>query len=116
MLTLLLTAGAELVAFVLRLAARNLYAACALAVSALSVLSYVFEEVFKEGHAGRSLTDSDTGLLVLELSILALALLSLGRFSRAFPWTRIFFWLGWALNLALIGVFAYVLALWRGFA
>lgn len=110
MLTLLLTAGAELVAFVLRLAARNLYAGWALVVSALPALAYVMDEFFRDLRGARGLTDSDTGMLGLELSVVTLAVLARGRFSR------LFFWLGWTLNLGLIGVFVYVLALWRPFA
>jgi hypothetical protein len=53
--------------------------------------------------------DSDAQLLGIELAILSLALLSQWRFSR------LFFWLGWTLNAALIGVFGYVLFLWHPF-
>ena len=56
------------------------------------------------------MTQSDAEFLAAELAILALALVSLWRFGR------LCFWLGWTLNLALIGIFVYLAFFWHPFA
>jgi hypothetical protein len=56
------------------------------------------------------MTASDRQFLAVELAILSLALLSRWCFSR------LLFWTAWLLNLALVGIFGYVVFLWRPFA
>jgi hypothetical protein len=107
---LVLTASAEALALVLRLSAKNVYAVWVLAVSTLPALSQVANDFLKDLPRSRGLTDSDMGLLGLELAIVALALLSQWRLSR------LLFWTGWALNVTLTAVLAYVIVEWRPFA
>ena len=109
MLILVLTAGMETLALVLRLAAKNVYAMWALALSTLPALGQVAQDSYEDLLRHRGMTQSDAQLVGLELAIVALALLSRWRFSR------LFFWLGWTLNLTLIAVLAWVIALWRPF-
>jgi hypothetical protein len=98
-----------MLALVLRFTARSAYSAWALGLSTVPALTQVASEFREDFLKQRGMTDSDAQLLGLELAILSLALLSQWRFSR------LFFWLGWALNAALIGVFGYVLFLWHPF-
>lgn len=106
----LLTAGAEILALVLRLAAMNVYAMWALALSTVPLLTQVAQE-FQEALSRRgNLNGANLELAGVEVVIVALALLSGWRFSR------LLFWLGWTLNLTLVALFGYILVLWHPFA
>ncbi len=116
MLILLLTACAEILALILRLTGWKAYSAWALALGTVPALSQMAGEFSEGGRRGAPMTASDSEFLTAEFVILALALLSLGRFPRVKSWLgRLFFWSGWTLNLVLLGVFGYVVFLWHPF-
>jgi hypothetical protein len=108
-LILLLTACAEVLALILRLTGGKTYSAWVLAIGTLPALGQMVNESSEAAHRGAPMTASDTEFLAAELAILALALLSRWRLSR------VLFWTGWTLNLALLGVFGYVVFLWHPF-
>jgi hypothetical protein len=110
MILLVLTVLAEVLALVLRFTARKAYAAWALGLGTLPALIQMTGDFSQGARRGAAMTRSDAQFLAAELAILALALLSLWRFGR---WC---FWLGWTLNLALIGVFVYLAFFWHPFS
>lgn len=104
-----LTVCAEVLALVLRLGTARAQAAWVLALGTVPALTQMAAYFWEGAKRGAVATASDIQFLALELGVLALALLSQWRLPR------LFFWLAWALNLSLIGAFAYLLFLWRGF-
>src|SRR5579862_2864936 len=103
MILLVLTVCTEVLALVLRVTSRKAYAAWVLAFGTLPALSQIVLEL-SQSHAriGGSAVQSDIKGLEFESMVLALALLSLNRFAG------FCFWLGWTLNLFLIGIFVYL--------
>jgi hypothetical protein len=108
---LVLLVCTQVLALVLRLTAKKPHAAWVLAVGTLPAVVLIGIEL-SQPHAriGAAAVQSDLKQLAFELTILALALLSLWRFA----WFC--FWLGWALNLYLIGVFVYLAFFWHVFS
>ena len=107
---LVLTVCAETLALLLRLMTpRQAFAAWVLGLGTLPVLIQMAIEFSQGAARGAAMTRSDAELLAFELAIFTLAFLSLWRFER------VFFWLGWTLNLALIGVFVYLVFFWHLF-
>lgn len=106
-------AGAELLALVLRFTARRAFAAWVLALGTLPALAQMTIEFSEDFRRGAPMTDSDWGFLAAELAVLAMALLSALLCQKRFP--ALFFWLGWGLNLALTGLFVYLVFFFRIF-
>ena len=111
MVLLVLAVCTQILALVLRLAAKKPHASWVLALGTLPILVQIGVEL-SQPHAriGEAAVQSDLKELAFELTVLALALLSLWRFA----WFC--FWLGWALNLLLIGVFVYLAFFWHVFS
>lgn len=108
-LIFVVTAGAELLALILRLTARKALAAWVLALGTLPALLQMSVEFSEDYRRGAPMTDSDSVLLGTELAILSLALLSEWRCPP------LFFWLGWVLNLGLTALFVYLTFIFRVF-
>lgn len=101
----------QVLALVLRFTGRKLFAAWVLALGTLPALVQIFIELSQpSARIGGAAVQSDLKGLGFELAVLALALLSLWRF------TWFCFWLGWALNLTLIGAFLYLTFFWHVFS
>ncbi len=117
---LIVTAGAELLALVLRCLGKHVYAAWALALGTLPALAQMTIEfsadaLFYRQVPGAAMTVSDEGFLAAELVILGLALVSLLLSRGLAGLSHAFFWLGWTVNLALVVLLVYLALFWRMF-
>jgi hypothetical protein len=107
-----IVACTEVLALVLRFTARKQFAAWVLAIGTLPVIAQIAIELSQPtARIGGATVQSDLKSLGSELTVLALALLSLWRRAGWFC-----FWLGWTLNLILVGVFVYLSFFWRVFS